>query len=93
MLIASFRRKVILFLLLAIVALPWASAAGPLPEGVRPAKAAAPALDLLSRFWSFLTSVWSDTGCMIDPSGGCAPQPQEAPDTGCHIDPSGGCSS
>jgi hypothetical protein len=93
MLSASFRRKIILFLLLAIVALPWAAAAGPRPEGVGTAKAQAPTLDLLSRLWSFFTSVWSDTGCRIDPDGRCAPQPQEETDTGCRIDPSGGCSS
>jgi hypothetical protein len=90
MLSASFRRKVILFLLLAIVAGPWASAAGLRSDDVRPAKAAAPASDLFSRLWSFLTSVWSDTGCMIDPDGHCiAPRTDE----GCHIDPDGRCSS
>lgn len=46
--------------------------------------AAAPA-PLLDPFWSFLSSVWSESGCRIDPSGGCAPTTDE----GHHIDPDG----
>lgn len=46
--------------------------------------AAAPAT-LLDPFWSFLSSVWSETGCHIDPSGKCAP----TTDTGLRIDPDG----
>lgn len=49
--------------------------------------AAPPAL--LDQARSFLTPVWSEEGCMIDPSGKCAPRTDE----GCHIDPSGGCLS
>ena len=35
----------------------------------------------------FLSSLWSETGCMIDPDGCAAPRADE----GCRIDPSGGC--
>jgi hypothetical protein len=38
-------------------------------------------------FFDFLSTLWSETGCMIDPSGCPAPQTDE----GCHIDPSGSC--
>jgi hypothetical protein len=55
-------------------------------------------------FLDFLTSLWSETGCMIDPSGcptprteeGCRIDPsgaciKERFDEGCHLDPNGGC--
>ena len=48
--------------------------------------------DLLARAWSFLTGLWSKTGCNIDPNGRCLPEtPVVQPDEGCHIDPSGRC--
>jgi len=87
---ASFRRHVFLFLLLAILAAPWAAAAGAL-EGDRPMQAAASPLELLGRFWTFLRSAWSESGCRIDPNGPCAPAPQPQTDEGCHIDPNGRC--
>ena len=40
-------------------------------------------------FLDFLSSLWSMTGCMIDPSGCPAPRSDE----GCRIDPNGGCLS
>lgn len=91
MTIASRNRKVVLFFfLIAIFAAPWASASGPDEGDARPA---ASPLDLFDRFWTFLTSVWSETGCRIDPSGRCAPEPRPTDwtDEGCMIDPSGGC--
>lgn len=42
---------------------------------------------LLDQARSFLSSVWSETGCMIDPNGKCAPRAEE----GCMIDPDGKC--
>lgn len=78
---ASFRRKIVLCLLLVtVLAVPWASAAGhaaPAPPG------------LFHQILSFFTSLWGDSGCHIDPFGGCATSVQ--PDEGCHIDPSGRC--
>ena len=46
--------------------------------------------------WSFLTNVWSETGCRMDPSGRCVTQGDTAPtvtklDEGCMMDPSGSC--
>jgi hypothetical protein len=39
-------------------------------------------------FLDFLSSLWSESGCHIDPNGRCiAPQTDE----GCRIDPNGGC--
>ncbi|HWN40854.1 MAG TPA: hypothetical protein VNW71_01470 [Thermoanaerobaculia bacterium] len=82
-----FSRKVVVLVLFAILALPWVSAAG--QEDVRPAA------NLFEQVWSFLTSLWSESGCRIDPNGGCAPEPMPMDDTdsGCHIDPNGGCRS
>ena len=41
-------------------------------------------------FLDFLSSLWSETGCRLDPNGGCfTPQAE----TGCHLDPDGRCSS
>lgn len=43
----------------------------------------------LSQVWTLLTSIWSEEGCGMDPSGRCALAPQS--DEGCIMDPSGGC--
>ena len=81
-----FSRKVALLVLFAILALPWVSAADPRQEE-------ASTSSVFEQVWSFLTSLWSESGCHIDPNGECAPKPQpmDDTDTGCHIDPSGGC--
>lgn len=44
-------------------------------------------------FWSWLTGLWAEGGCYIDPHGVCAPEAPAASeiDGGCHIDPHGGC--
>ncbi|HWM93489.1 MAG TPA: hypothetical protein VN493_22195 [Thermoanaerobaculia bacterium] len=92
---ASFHRKAVIFLLLATFAAPWASAAGSRSDEARAAKEAGPSLSLLGRISSFLTRIWSETGCHIDPSGGCAPEPRPTSwsDEGCMIDPNGRCRS
>ncbi|HEV7518295.1 MAG TPA: hypothetical protein VGR07_18515 [Thermoanaerobaculia bacterium] len=87
----SLPRKTLLLLLCAVLMTPWAAAAAPRSEAP---KAAIPApLDLLSRTWGLLKSLWSAEGCGIDPDGRCvtrtAPQPRT--DTGCGIDPDGRC--
>ncbi len=80
-------RKVVVLVLFAILALPWVSAAGPRQE-VRPAAS------LFEQVWSFLTSLWNESGCRIDPNGGVPePLPTNDTDSGCHIDPNGGCRS
>lgn len=81
-----FSRKVALLVLFAILALPWVSAAGPRQEE-------ASASSVFEQVWSFLTSLWSESGCRIDPNGVCPPEPPPTIDEGCRIDPNGGCSS
>jgi len=95
MLTASFRRKTILFLLLAVLATPWASAAGPRTENAGPAHAGElSTLEVLDHLWSFLRSAWSKSNCHIDPDGLCSTgtaQPPPQTKTGCHLDPNGLC--
>ena len=87
----SLRRKVVFVLLFAILAVPWPS--------VAEARELNNPVDLFGRVWSFLKAVWSETGCHIDPSGGCVGSngeetlPADQMDEGCHIDPDGRCSS
>jgi hypothetical protein len=95
---ASFRRRTLLLLLVAGLATPWASAAGPLSDsaGVAPAGELL-RLDFLGRLWSLLQSAWSKEGCRIDPNGICVPNATQPPPPpvqhkeGCRIDPSGQC--
>lgn len=80
---APIRRKAVLLLLAALLAAPWVSLAEPRLAAASPAP-----LDLLSRLWSFLASLWSETGCQIDPNG-CAQGAAEQGDEGCRLDPNG----
>jgi|SRR5215203_2090458 len=96
----SLRRKVVVFLLLAAVLTAPGAFAGHRLEKPRPAHNAEPApLALVSHAWSFLTSLWSKSGCQIDPNGRCLtgpaplPLPTNQSDAGCNIDPNGGCGS
>ncbi|HKI03232.1 MAG TPA: hypothetical protein VKK31_14740 [Thermoanaerobaculia bacterium] len=93
---SSLRRKVLVLLLLASVLAAPGAFAGPR----RPVKSPEPVpRALVSRAWSFLASLWSKTGCNIDPDGRCIgdagklPLPQDHADTGCQIDPNGRCGS
>jgi hypothetical protein len=45
---------------------------------------------LFDRFWRFVTSIWSEEGCSIDPSGRCKEASATRPE-GCSIDPDGVC--
>src|SRR5437762_14067259 len=94
---ASLRRKTVVLLLIAVLAVPLASAAGPHSESSGPASAALLSpLELLDHFWSFLRGAWSKEGCNIDPSGLCSTgtsQPPVQTKEGCHIDPDGQCST
>jgi hypothetical protein len=77
-------------LILALVLVPAPSwAAGPQTRTTLP--------DAVTRFWSLLSSLWAEAGCILDPNGGCLPDQTPQPllpqtDGGCIIDPSGGCS-
>lgn len=48
---------------------------------------------LLDTFWSYLSTIWSestlDAGCGSDPNGGCRPAPPPDSDAGCGSDPNG----
>ncbi len=51
--------------------------------------------DLFSRGWSFLSALWAEVGCSVDPFGGCGaagarPDPILS-EVGCSIDPDGRC--
>ena len=95
------RRRSVVLVLIAILAIPWPSAAGPRKPSYRDAKVAQPEpvpLQLLGRAWRLLQNVWTKEGCQIDPSGLChqgsvQPQPTDQLDSGCQIDPGGLCHS
>jgi len=48
---------------------------------------------LLDTFWSFLSTIWSestpDAGCGSDPDDPCLPAPPPESDAGCGSDPNG----
>lgn len=58
---ASLRRKIVVLVLTVTLAVPWCAAAAPAAEPP----------DLLSRLWLLVTSLWGDTGCHLNPDGGC----------------------
>lgn len=75
-------RFVFAVLLLAVLVQPaW---------GVSPERQTQPVVDLLDHLWDFLTGVWAEAGCIIDPNGSCGLTPA-APgiDEGCILDPHG----
>ena len=89
MLTASVRRTLVLVPLIAVLATPGVSAAGPQTVGARPVLSTA---ELLDRVLSFLRPHLKE-GCKIDPDGRCylsAAQPLQTKE-GCHIDPNGRC--
>ncbi len=90
---SSFRRTTLVLLLAAFLTTPWASAAGLRTDGGQPAVSEAASWDLFDRVWGFLESIWSKTGCHLDPNGVCEADPAQSPQAkeGCHIDPFGGC--
>ncbi|HEX7185885.1 MAG TPA: hypothetical protein VF756_28935 [Thermoanaerobaculia bacterium] len=88
------RRLAVLVLSLALVAPGGASAAVTGPE---------PSREPAASFWGWLTALWAENGCHLDPDGcagaqgdnGCRADPNgcatEDPslDNGCHADPDG----
>jgi hypothetical protein len=82
------RRKIVLLLLAALLLAPWALGAAPhTPRPTAAHVSGGPAL--LGHLWGLLTALWNETGCHIDPGGGCTQAPAAPADEGCHIDPSG----
>lgn len=84
MLTASFRRKILLLLLVTALTTPWTvSAAGPQAESPRSVHAVEETSPIFERIWSFVAKI----GCHLDPWGRCTPQTK----AGCHLDPWGRC--
>ena len=88
------RRKIVLLLLATVLTASGAWAAEPL----RSAPGADPvALDLAGRLWRWLTGLWNEAGCELDPDGRCITPPNGGPgstsqaDAGCELDPNGRC--
>jgi hypothetical protein len=73
---------VILLLLMAVPSLQAAEPGGP-----------SFSWSFLARTWDFLTSIWGDNGCSVDPNGRCLPGQHSvvALDNGCRVDPDGLC--
>ncbi|HEX7183582.1 MAG TPA: hypothetical protein VF756_17235 [Thermoanaerobaculia bacterium] len=84
------RRTAGLFLVLTLLA-PWAAAA---PEPARGAGSVTERASGLAGLWGWLTRLWAENGCRIDPDG-CAPGAADDPsagsdvDAGCRADPNG----
>ncbi|MEP7010330.1 MAG: hypothetical protein ABJC13_08430 [Acidobacteriota bacterium] len=72
------KRLFVLLPLTLLLALP----AGAMPRGDSPS--------ILARLSGFLSALWAEGGCMIDPNGGCTTAPIVS-DEGCMIDPNGRC--
>ena len=95
----TLRKAVILLVLSVFLAAPGSSAAGRQPANPKPATESLAVQALLGRGWAFFTSLWTKTGCSIDPDGRGtnapipAPIPEDQADTGCGIDPNGRCGS
>lgn len=80
-------RIAVLFLLAVLLTAPWSAAAEPRAAGD-------PSPRAFSSAWSWLSALWNEIGCIIDPNGGCRDSSAgEAGqrDIGCGLDPSGGC--
>ena len=73
----------VLFVLTVLLAAPWSAAA--------PRQDHAPAPQLLVWLWNQVLSLWGDSGCIMDPNGGCRESSAPAGDIGCGIDPGGAC--
>jgi hypothetical protein len=87
------RRTAGLFLVLTLLA-SWATAA---PEPARGAGSVTERASGLADLWGWLTRLWAENGCRIDPSGcptgptGAADDPSAGSDVdnGCRADPDG----
>lgn len=94
----KFRRKAVLLLFAALLAISAAAFAE--PSRATPARGETRAtLDLAGRFWHWLTGLWAEEGCILDPDGRCTPGPRDGASStnhgnaGCILDPNGICGS
>lgn len=86
---AFFPKAALLLVFILLLAAPVAQAAG---RGAH-SRPVSSLPGLFDQAWEFLTGVWENNGCRLDPSGGCVPQQNTKPeaDNGCRLDPNGGC--
>ncbi len=80
-------RTTAVVLLLALPLAPEAFASPPHPATPVPAGRG----DFLQQIRSFLVSLWSPEGCLMDPWGRCLANATPATDAGCLMDPWGRC--
>lgn len=101
---SSFRRRIPAVVLGLTLAAHWAMASETQsrPTGSSPARpaeiSAQASLNLFSKIWSLLTSMWNKNGCRVDPNGICVSQQGNTDitvgaDNGCSGDPNGHCLS
>lgn len=84
-------RKLAVLAVAFAVLLPWGVSAAPPDSAFR--EAAAPEPGLWTRLTDWLTRVWAENGCIVDPSGCTDGEPDPGsndPDNGCILDPDGG---
>jgi hypothetical protein len=84
-------KAALLLVLILLLAAPVAQAAEPGTQK-RPV-AGIPGL--IVQAWDFLTRVWAENGCGLDPDGRCVPEPnaKAEAENGCRIDPDGRCAN
>jgi hypothetical protein len=86
---AFFPKAALLLVFILLLATPMAQAAG---RGAH-SRPVSLLQGLFDQAWEFLTRIWADNGCGLDPDGRCIPAPKATAeaDNGCGIDPNGGC--
>jgi hypothetical protein len=91
--VRSFLPKAALLLVfILLLATPVAQAAEP---GAHKSPAVGIVPDVFAQAWNFLTRVWANNGCRLDPDGRCLPEQSATAeaDNGCRLDPNGGCAN
>jgi len=79
----SHTRISVLFVLAVLLVAPWSTAAPREDHESSP--------QLLVQLWHQLADLWSDIGCIIDPSGGCRESSSVPISESCIMDPDGRC--
>lgn len=87
---------VLVALLVVALAVPsFAGVSGVTASARTPAASASSGCGALAQLGSWLRSMWTAAGCILDPNGKCGPgalsAPSVRPDAGCGLDPNGKC--
>jgi hypothetical protein len=90
-------RAVLLLVLILLLGVSSAQAAEPRPS-TSPAHGVSSGLaawGFVAQAWDFLTGIWANNGCGLEPDGRCLPDQGTAAeaDNGCGLEPSGRCGS